>query len=278
MSFCFLGRGPFSKSLLLRALLAKSYFPKLQIAGDSDCDDVRSMKKGVKALLQNNPAVELISSGQKNKQKNFAVASNSLPDRGLQKIDCGAGGAVLRFLALRFAREEGHFVFTGAPRLFERPLKELKSLLAQVSCRADFCNNQLILKTAGWRFTGDAVTLSAHRSSQFASALFLNSWNLDKDLFVSIEGGSGVSHAYLEMTLSFLRGLGMRIVESKGEYHVPAGQKLKSFFYQPELDMSCLFVLSAMAVAGGRWFLLTFLGKVFSRIVFFPQFWKRWVF
>lgn len=221
MSFYFLGKGPFSKSLLLRALIVQSYFPDLQIIGDSHCDDVLSMKKGLKNLRL------------------------KVPIEGLQ------GGAVLRFLALRASRLSGCFMLKGTSRLFQRPMQELQTILNQLTCEVKWQKDGLILKSSGWHISGDALTISSHCSSQFASAVFLNSWNLKQDLFVSIEGNT-VSSSYFQMTLSFLRSLGMKIMGEDREYCIPAGQKITQFTYQPEQDMSCLFSLAAMVVAGGE--------------------------
>ena len=220
MSFYFLGKGPFSKSLLLRALIVQSYFLELKITGDSLCDDVQSMKKGLKSI------------------------KNGIAIDGLQ------GGAVLRFLALKASRMSGRFVLTGSSRLFQRPIKELEAILNQLSCETKFKENSFTLKGEGWRLSGDALHVSVSRSSQFASAVLLNSFNLSDDLFLNIEGKM-VSSSYFQMTLSFLRSLGMQISEEGREYCIPAGQKINKFIYEPEQDMSCLFAISAMVVTGG---------------------------
>ena len=222
MSFYFVGQGPFSKSLLLRALITQSYFPELKIEGTSSCLDVLSIQKSLAAFA--------------NKESYFF---------GLE------GGAVLRFLALRLARAKGEFTLQGSRRLFERPMQELETILNQLSCSTQLTETSLTLKSGGWHPSGDALTLSAHRSSQFSSAVFLNSWQLDQDLFVGIEGHE-VSTSYFEMTLSFLTSLGMKILGDKKEYFIPARQEINKFTYQPESDMSCLFSLAAMTVTEGE--------------------------
>ena len=224
--------GPFSKSLFLRALIAQSYFPKLKITGESFCDDALLMKAG--------SSIFITPSSSKNiRQKPCFV----------KDINCGASGAVFRFLALRCARETGTFRLKGSCRLFQRPLQELISVLNQLSCETKVEKNTLSLKSRGWRPAGDALTLYSERSSQFASAVFLNSWNLKQDLFVNIEGDMP-SFSYFQMTLSFLRFLGMTIKGADGEYCIPAGQKITRPVYHPEPDMSCLFPLAALTGVG----------------------------
>ncbi len=223
MSFYFLGKGPASKSLLLRAHIVKSYFDDFQIMEDNDCDDVHFLKSALNTLR-----------------------SGGVLQSGEVSMNCFYGGAVLRFLALRVAREKGSFILKGEPELFKRPLDELKSLLSQLGCDVKFQTNSLKIKSQGWQVTGDALTVPVNRSSQFASGVLLNSWDLPKDLFVSLEGDF-VSYSYFQMTIHFLKSLGMKIEENKREYIVPAHQKPKQLFYQPEPDMSCLFSISALA-------------------------------
>ncbi len=244
MSFYFLGRGPFSKSLLLRALIVQSYFPELQITGDSECDDVVFLKEGLKDL------------------KNQTV------------MDCSHGGAVLRFLTLRASREIGSFTLKGSERLFQRPMRELQMILNQLACEIKFNKNNLILKAHGWHLSGDALTVSMSRSSQFVSSVLLNSWKLDRDLFISVEGNM-VSSSYLQMTLSFLRSLGMRITGDNREYHIPANQRINHFIYKPEADMSCLFSLAALTATEGEVIFTDWPEQSFQPDFIFPSLLKK---
>jgi len=219
MSFYFIGQGPFSKSLLLRSLIVQSFFSHLRIMGSSDCDDVLSMRSGLRKL------------------------------KDCKEIDCLHGAAVLRFLVLRASREPGHYIFRGTSSLFQRPMQELKFILNQLNVDIDFNEDSLSIKSGGWQLSGDALHVSTDRSSQFASAVCLSAWGLSHDLFLSIEGNQ-LSASYFQMTLSFLRSLGMRIDGGNKEYFIPAGQKICHFNYHPESDMSCLFSLAALVGPG----------------------------
>jgi 5-enolpyruvylshikimate-3-phosphate synthase len=53
-------------------------------------------------------------------------------------IDCGEGGTVLRFLALRASREKGRHKLTGGARLINRPQEELVKILSQLGVTAKF--------------------------------------------------------------------------------------------------------------------------------------------
>ena len=126
----------------------------------------------------------------------------------------------------------------------------MQSILHQLSCKTQVKNNKLILQSEGWQLSGDALHVLVNRSSQFATAIFLNSWDLNKDLYISLEGPF-VSKAYLDMTISFLRHMGMQILGQGREYYIPKGQTIKKQYYEVEPDMSCLFALSAMTLKGG---------------------------
>ena len=221
--FYFLGTGPCSKSLLLRAFIAKSYLSDLQIQGQSKSEDVHLMEQGLKQIITAQDPV----------------------------IHCGAGAAPLRFLALRASREKGQFTLTGTEQLFKRPQQELQALLQQLGSAVELIKNSIRIQSKGWKIYGDAITVSSHRSSQFASAILLNSWNFPKDIYISIEGNVS-SYAYLQMTVFFLRELGMQIEGDRQEYYIPANQEIKKLIYPAEQDMSCLFAIAACAIGGGQ--------------------------
>ena len=218
----FVGRGPDSKSLLNRAWIVKSYCPDFQIKGASLCDDVQIIKKAVKSL------------------------------KSREEIHCGASAAALRFMALRASREKGEFILTGEKNLFSRPHKDLFFILNQLGVKAFFHDSKkLVIESQGWRPAGDALVVFSNKSSQFASSVFLNSFNLEKDLFVSIEGPM-VSVSYLKMTLSFLAELGFEVKGHTREFHIPKGQKIKKNKYTVEQDMSSLFALACFASLRGK--------------------------
>ena len=219
--FNFLGKGPDSKSLLNRAWLVKSFYPDFEIKGQNFCEDVKVIEKAVLCFHQK------------------------------KEIPCGDSAAALRFMALRASREKGSWILTGSPQLFSRPQQPLLQLLSQLGVKADLEDQKLIIRSEGWALQGDALHLLMDFSSQFASALMLSSFHLEKDLFISIEGRP-LSLGYLEMTLSFLNNLGLQIKGSFPEFHIPKGQSLKKNFCVIEPDISCLFALASFAALNGK--------------------------
>ena len=214
MSFSFIGMPPSSKSLANRALVVKSFFSSFEIHHNSDADDVLLMKKAI---------------------EDFSL------------IDCGHGGTVLRFMALRVSRQKGSFKLKGEKRLFSRVSEDLIHILKQLGCRVNQEEQSLHIVSEGWKLQGDSLFVRTSQSSQFASAVLLSSWNLPFDLFLSLQGNM-VSSSYFYMTLKFLRSLGMKIEKSKNEIVVFKNQKPSVLHYEVESDMSSAFSLAALAL------------------------------
>ena len=220
--FHFVGRGPASKSLLNRAWIVKSYFPDFQITNSSTCDDIKIIKTAIQNFKQN------------------------------KEIFCGQSASAFRFMALRVSREKGCHILTGSEQLLKRPHQPLLTILRQLGVECSFHKTKkLIIKSHGWMPQGDSLIVPSQISSQFASAVLLNGWNLDNDFFISLEG-SVVSSRYLDMTVSFLKNLGFQIQGQPPEFKILKKQKLSQYTYTAEPDMSCLFTLACFAVLNGK--------------------------
>ncbi|QLY25122.1 3-phosphoshikimate 1-carboxyvinyltransferase [Bdellovibrio sp. KM01] len=219
--FHFQGSIPGSKSVFNRALIVQSYFPVLDLHGFAGCDDVRFMREGLKGL------------------------------KASSRIDCGEGGTTFRFMALRASRIRGVHVLKGSPRLMSRPQKGLIDLLRQLGVQAQIKKNEMHIVSEGWKkFRGVPIKVDTTESSQYASALILNSWLLSFDLDFELVG-SKVSESYFLLTLEMLKKMGLRIKQTPTGFLVPAEQRLEKLAYEVEADMSSMFTMaSAGALAG----------------------------
>lgn len=220
--FFFEGRLPSSKSVLNRALILRSHSPALKIRGDSDADDVIFLRK----------ALGKIEDG-----KEFYL---------------GDGGTTFRFFALRAAREKGTFILKGSERLFRRPQGALKDILDQLGCTTEMISShQMQLKSQGWRHPQGTLKVPASDSSQFASAVVLNAWDLPFDLTLDF-GGAMTSESYFRMTLEMCRRAGLRFSETEKGLLIPGGQKIAAASVDIEPDISSLFSLAALAALSGH--------------------------
>lgn len=220
-SFRFRGVLPASKSVLNRLLILQSFEPSLKINGDSSADDVMKMKAGLAQLL-----------------------------RG-KEVDCGAAGTTLRFLALRASRLPGRHVLTGSKRLFERPQNELLLVLEQLGCQTRLESQRLVIEGQDWRITSEEpVEIDCSISSQFASALIINSWNLPQPLAVRLKG-VGLSESYLTMSLETARQSGLRFRRENDLLWIEAGCRVSTEARVAECDLSSAFAVAALAAVSG---------------------------
>lgn len=220
-SFEFNGAIESSKSLFNRALIVQSFFPSLDVKGQSNCDDVRAMKKAILTLIRKQP------------------------------VDCAAAGTVMRFMAFRAAREKGVHKLTGSERLLSRPQAEISYVLNQLGVQATTEKDGVVIKSEGWKKPMMPVIVRRENSSQFASGLALSAWELDFPLDFKFSG-SLVSEPYWEMTVEFVRSLGMEI-ERKGDvWSVPPGQKLQNNIYVVEPDYSSMATIAILGVLFGQ--------------------------
>lgn len=230
--FQFSGTLPASKSLLNRALILQSYFPQIEISGDSQSSDVRILRQALKDL------------GHK---KEFYL---------------GEGGTSFRFFALRLSRERGEFRLQLSKRLSERPFRELVEVLKQFSVHAEMRGTHFIIQSEGWRWNeSNRIHVDSSQSSQFASALLLNAWSLPQALVLETQDQMG-SESYFLMTQKLIQSLGLQMDVRKKhgrcEIHVPPHQSPKNFRLKAEMDLSSAFTLACAAALNGQITLLEF--------------------
>lgn len=224
MSFKYQGVIPASKSIMNRALICSSYQEGLQLEGSSSCDDVIKMINAVTLL----------------KTKN-----------SLAEYDCGAAGTVLRFLSLRLSRIPGKHILKGTERLLQRPQQDLLDLFKRLGVNYELSKNHMILESKGWQNISEPILVQRNVSSQFASGLILNAWQLNQDLKLDMIG-EPMSEGYLEMTLKLVESLGMNIQKSGTQLTIKANSQINKKNYQVESDLSSLFAVAAFAVLNGK--------------------------
>jgi len=223
--FEFKGELSASKSLLNRALILKAYAPELQIVGDSDSRDVQFLKAALKSSAT--------------------------------EFQVGEGGTTLRFLALYLSRKPGQWKISGSARLFSRPMKGLTDLLTQLGVTYQVHEPWMMIQSEGWKIP-EIVNVDVSESSQFASALILNSWNLSQKLEIQFSEKK-VSDGYLEMTLNLVKEAGLEFEKKKDQsLSIFAEQKIKVSELTIEPDLSSAFVVAALAAARGHCEILNF--------------------
>lgn len=239
VAFDFCGSIPPSKSLLIRQQLLTLYEPKITLPLASKCSDVVAMRGACAAFRDSQP--------------------DSQPSAGHspQIVHCGEAGLVLRLCLGYAARLGGDFLLTGARRLIERPheplLYTLRQLGAEISAQLE-PTPALRVRSSGWQPVAGPLSLSGGLSSQFASSLLLNAWDLSFPLHISCDP-EPVSEGYLEMSIDTARRFGMQITQQKEadkmSLIVPPKQQIQAMAAMAEADVSSAFAVAALAAVAG---------------------------
>lgn len=126
-------------------------------------------------------------------------------------IDIHHAGTAMRFLTAYLSTQEGKvFELTGSERMQERPIQILVEALSQLGADIKYLNNDGFppLKITGQKLSGNQVTLPAHVSSQYITALLLIAPTLANGLTLTLEGEI-TSVPYIKMSLSLLTQIGI---------------------------------------------------------------------
>jgi 3-phosphoshikimate 1-carboxyvinyltransferase len=135
-----------------------------------------------------------------------------------------------------------------------RPIGDLVAALtdlgAQIGYETAAGYPPLTLLAGG--LAGGEVTLNAPPSSQFLSALLMVAPCAARDVFIIADQGVP-SRPYVDLTIGTMRALGVEVVEHRGRFIIPAGQRYAAGTYTVEPDASAAtYFWAAAAVTGGR--------------------------
>lgn len=169
-----------SKSESNRLLLLQALYPNLHINNLSISDDSQVMQKALQTSLS--------------------------------EIDIHHAGTAMRFLTAFFSTQENREItLTGSSRMKERPIKILVDALNQLGADITYLENEGYppLKIKGKAITKNKVSLQAHVSSQYISALLLIGAKLKNGIELTLQGEI-TSVPYIQMTLDLLKKLGVK--------------------------------------------------------------------
>jgi 3-phosphoshikimate 1-carboxyvinyltransferase len=224
-AFRFRGQLPASKSFLNRLLVIQSFSAgRLQIQGDSRCDDVTYMRKALTDVMNGRDA--------------------------LDGADCGAAGTTFRFLALRASRMPGRHLLKGSGKLLSRPQEPLIQILNQLGVRAELGSQGLLIDSKGWELPeGGSLLIDRSQSSQFASAVLLSAWDLDFDLPIEmVTDDRAPSESYFALSEILVNRAGMSLKRSADEtLTIVKKSRVTAKSMASESDLSSCFAIAALA-------------------------------
>lgn len=168
-------------------------------------------------------------------------------------IHLGNSGTSMRLLSGVAILGQNEYLFTGSPRMCERPMQALLDSLQQLGIDARSQNNNgcppVIIP--GANAVGTKTTIDCGTSSQYLSALLLAAPCLKHGLTVDVTQGP-VSRPYIDMTVDIMNLFGIE-VRQQGHTHfqVPGGQMYRAGNHAVESDASQAgYFWAAAAITG----------------------------
>lgn len=144
---------------------------------------------------------------------------------GKKELDCEDAGTALRFGTALFSCAEGERILTGSKRLCERPLgpliDALRKIGAEITCQGK--EGFAPLKIRSRKLKGGKVIVPAGISSQFISALLMIGPMCEEGIEIETVG-QVVSEPYIKMTISLMREIGAKVLQTEKGYKTEAGK------------------------------------------------------
>jgi len=240
---------PGSKSLSNRILLLSSLATgTTDVQNLLDSDDTGHMLNGLQKL-----GVDLTLSEDKTSCRVDGQGGPFAPQEA--KLFLGNAGTAIRPLCAALCLGQGVFTLTGAPRMYQRPIKDLVDALRQLGANIEYLQEDgyppVRINASG--LGGGSVSIRGNVSSQFLTSLLLIAPLAQQGLVINVEGEL-VSKPYIDLTLDVIRRFGVNVSNSNYEsFHVPGGQGYQS----PGIALvegdasSATYFLAAAAIKGG---------------------------
>ncbi|MEH2191868.1 MAG: 3-phosphoshikimate 1-carboxyvinyltransferase [Nostoc sp.] len=167
----------------------------------------------------------------------------------------GLAGTAARFISALVALGNGEYRLDGVPRMRERPMGDMLTVLQTGGASLDFEGNSGFMPyTVSSRgFAGGNFSLKANQTSQQLSALLMIAPYAQQDTSIEIEG-TLVSQSYVKMTCRLMADFGVEVNQiGDNQFQIKAGQRYQARHYIVEPDASnASYFFAAAAVTGGR--------------------------
>ncbi|MBW4425313.1 MAG: 3-phosphoshikimate 1-carboxyvinyltransferase [Nostoc desertorum CM1-VF14] len=167
----------------------------------------------------------------------------------------GLAGTAARFISALVALGNGEYRLDGVPRMRERPMGDLLTVLQTGGATVKFEGNSGFMPYTvyGQGFAGGNFSLKANQTSQQLSALLMIAPYAQQDTNIEVEG-TLVSQSYVKMTCRLMADFGVEVNQiGDNQFQIKAGQRYQARHYTIEPDASnASYFFAAAAVTGGR--------------------------
>ncbi|BAV95011.1 3-phosphoshikimate 1-carboxyvinyltransferase [Ichthyobacterium seriolicida] len=176
----------------------------------------------LKHLSKNNIEIKNLSNSKDSEMMSKALSTEE------SLINIGMAGTAMRFLTSFFAIKQGSdIVLTGDSRMKERPIKVLVDALRDIGANIEYTEIEGYppIRIMGKRLEGGQIDIAANISSQYITSILLIAPFLKRGLKINMKERVA-SMPYIQMTISLLQELGVKVKIDKNCIQVP--------FFNPE--------------------------------------------
>ncbi|ODG99200.1 3-phosphoshikimate 1-carboxyvinyltransferase [Nostoc sp. KVJ20] len=167
----------------------------------------------------------------------------------------GLAGTAARFISALVALGNGEYRLDGVPRMRERPMGDMLTVLQTGGATINFEGNSGFMPYTiyGQGFAGGNFRVKANQTSQQLSALLMIAPYAQQDTIIEVEG-TLVSQSYVKMTCRLMADFGVEVIQiGDNQFQIKAGQRYQARHYTIEPDASnASYFFAAAAVTGGR--------------------------
>ncbi|MEH2394857.1 MAG: 3-phosphoshikimate 1-carboxyvinyltransferase [Nostoc sp.] len=167
----------------------------------------------------------------------------------------GLAGTAARFISALVALGNGEYRLDGVPRMRERPMGDMLTVLEAGGATVNFEGNSGFMPYTLYsrQFAGGNFRLKANQTSQQLSALLMIAPYAQQDTSIEVEG-TLVSQSYIKMTCRLMEDFGVEVIQiGDNQFQIKAGQRYQARHYTVEPDASnASYFFAAAAVTGGR--------------------------
>lgn len=174
----------------------------------------------------------------------------SLPSYG--SINVGSAGTAARFITAALALSQGSYEIDSSEQMKKRPMDSLIEALSREGAVFEFREdiNHFPFKVSGNGFSGREININIDKSSQFLSALLINSVMSSSDVIINVTGSHGMS--YIDMTVNMMKAFGVNAIKENItpealRYRISSGQGYKGMIYDIEPDLSAAAYFYALS-------------------------------
>ena len=247
-------RLPGAKSVSIRALLLAALAEgETRLTGLLDADDTRVMRDALAAC-----GVPLLDEGE----RGLRVRGAALLPKREADLFVGNSGLSIRTLVAVLAFMDGHYRFSGVPRMHQRPIGDLVDALRPLGARIRYTQQEgfppLLIEPAEAR-PAQPVRVRGDASSQFLTGILQSAPLLtqERELVIEVEGEL-ISRPYIDLSIALMRRFGVEVRRSFSasgapRFTVEAGARYRaSGVFAVEGDASSAsYFLALGALAGG---------------------------